>query len=55
MAQRTIKIDAQTLLVLQKLKLLYAEYYHRTVTISEVIEMLVDDDMLLKNLKSKLD
>lgn len=50
MASRMAKLDDKLLTELQKLKVQMYEKYKHTVSISDIVQMLLDQDVLLMNL-----
>lgn len=50
MKQRTMKIDEELMIFIQKIKTAYFEKHHRIITLSDVIQGAFDQDILIMNL-----
>lgn len=50
MKQATMKIDADLMVRIQKIKMAFYEKYHKTISLSEVIQRVFDKDPLIVTL-----
>ena len=55
MAQKTMKIDEDLMVTLQKIKVGYLERYHRTLSISEIVRLLLEQDRLVLGIAKSIE